>query len=189
MKFSSPTSLLLNLGHAMDHWVLAIFLYTVSVIAGVWGTDWKELTPYAFGASFMFGAGSIVSGKLGDSWGRRSMMIIFFALSLFAWLALSWLAALLLGVPVVTDAARAGAITQSKIVIMTMLEMSFFGALTFRSAPGVAANLPTPWLGVWERINVLGFMLWQAALSIVLLRHENAPMIKTKTTERADSVV
>lgn len=79
MKFSSPTSLLLNLGHAMDHWVLAIFLYTVSVIAGVWGADWKELTPYAFGASFMFGAGSIVSGKLGDQWGRRAMMIIFFA--------------------------------------------------------------------------------------------------------------
>ena len=36
MKLSSPTSLLLNLGHAMDHWVIAIFLYTVSVIAGVW---------------------------------------------------------------------------------------------------------------------------------------------------------
>ena len=79
MKLSSPTSLLLNLGHAMDHWVLAIFLYTVSVIAGVWGTDWKELTPYAFGASFMFGAGSLVSGKLGDQWGRRAMMIVFFA--------------------------------------------------------------------------------------------------------------
>jgi MFS family permease len=79
MKLSSPTSLLLNLGHAMDHWVLAIFLYTVSVIAGVWGTDWKELTPYAFGASFMFGAGSLVSGKLGDQWGRRAMMILFFA--------------------------------------------------------------------------------------------------------------
>jgi MFS family permease len=79
MKLSSPTALLLNLGHAMDHWVLAIFLYTVSVIAGVWGTDWKELTPYAFGASFMFGAGSIASGKLGDQWGRRIMMIVFFA--------------------------------------------------------------------------------------------------------------
>jgi MFS family permease len=79
MKFSSPTSLLLNLGHAMDHWVLAIFLYTVSVIAGVWGADWKELTPYAFGASFMFGAGSIISGKLGDQWGRRAMMVLFFA--------------------------------------------------------------------------------------------------------------
>ncbi len=79
MKNTSPTALLLNLGHAMDHWVLVIFLYTVSVLAGVWGTDWKDLTPYAFGASFMFGAGSIVSGKLGDQWGRRSMMIIFFA--------------------------------------------------------------------------------------------------------------
>src|SRR5215475_4651178 len=79
MKLSSPTSLLLNLGHAMDHWVLAIFLYTVSVIAGVWGADWKELTPYAFGASFMFGAGSIISGKLGDQWGRRAMMVLFFA--------------------------------------------------------------------------------------------------------------
>lgn len=79
MKNTSPTALLLNLGHAMDHWVLVIFLYTVSVIAGVWGTDWKELTPYAFGASFMFGAGSIVSGKLGDQWGRRAMMVIFFA--------------------------------------------------------------------------------------------------------------
>jgi MFS family permease len=79
MKLSSPTSLLLNLGHAMDHWIIAIFLYTVSVIAGVWGADWKELTPFAFGASFMFGAGSIVSGKLGDQWGRRAMMVIFFA--------------------------------------------------------------------------------------------------------------
>jgi len=79
MKLSSPTALLLNLGHAMDHWVLAVFLYTVSVIGGAWGTDWKELTPYAFGASFMFGAGSIVAGKLGDEWGRRAMMVVFFA--------------------------------------------------------------------------------------------------------------
>jgi MFS family permease len=79
MKLTSPTSMLLNLGHAMDHWIIAIFLYTASVIAGVWGTDWKELTPFAFGASFMFGTGSIVAGKLGDQWGRRAMMIVFFA--------------------------------------------------------------------------------------------------------------
>jgi len=90
MKLSSPTSLLLNLGHAVDHWVIAIFLYTASVIAGVWGTDWKELTPYAFGASFMFGAGSIVSGKLGDSWGRRAMMIIGVACLLIALCGNKW---------------------------------------------------------------------------------------------------
>jgi hypothetical protein len=45
----------------------------------------------------------------------------------------------------------------------------FFGVLTFRGAPDVGANLPTPWLGVWERINVLGFMVWQAVLAIVLM--------------------
>jgi uncharacterized protein DUF998 len=54
--------------------------------------------------------------------------------------------------------------------VATMVMLFFFGALTFQSAPGVAANLPTPWLGVWERINVLGFMVWQAALAIALLR-------------------
>ena len=59
--------------------------------------------------------------------------------------------------------------------IATMVVLFAFGALTFRSSPGVAANLPTPWLGVWERINVLGFMLWQAVLAIALLRRESAP--------------
>jgi hypothetical protein len=58
--------------------------------------------------------------------------------------------------------------------IATMVILFVFGALTFRSAPGVAANLPTPWLGVWERINVLGFMLWQGVLAIALLRRERS---------------
>jgi len=54
--------------------------------------------------------------------------------------------------------------------IATLVVLAVFGTLTFWSAPGVAANLPTPWLGVWERINVLGFMLWRALLSLTLLR-------------------
>ena len=54
--------------------------------------------------------------------------------------------------------------------VATMVVLFVFGALTFRSAPGVAANLPTSWLGVWERITVLGFMVWQAVLAIALLR-------------------
>jgi hypothetical protein len=59
--------------------------------------------------------------------------------------------------------------------IATMVVLFVFGALTFRSAPGIAANLPTPWLGVWERINVLGFMVWQAVLAIELLCRESSP--------------
>ena len=44
------------------------------------------------------------------------------------------------------------------------------GALTFLDAPRVAANLPTPWVGVWERINVCVFLLWVVVLAVTLLR-------------------
>lgn len=52
----------------------------------------------------------------------------------------------------------------------TLVILAVFGILTFQQAPRVAADLPTPWLGVWERINVLGYMLWVAVLSLQLLR-------------------
>jgi len=79
MNHSSPSAILLNIGHAMDHWILVVFAYSWGVIAGVWGVEWTELTPFNYGALFMFGAGSIVSGRLGDLWGRWVMMVIFFA--------------------------------------------------------------------------------------------------------------
>ena len=79
MSHSSPTAILLNVGHAMDHWIIVVFAYTWGVIAGVWGVEWTELTPFNYGALFMFGMGSIVSGRLGDLWGRWIMMVIFFA--------------------------------------------------------------------------------------------------------------
>jgi len=56
--------------------------------------------------------------------------------------------------------------------IVTVVLLGVFGTLTFIGAPGVSANLPTPWLGLWERINVLGFMLWVAVLSVSLLQRQ-----------------
>ena len=44
------------------------------------------------------------------------------------------------------------------------------GLLTSLEAPNVAANLPTPWIGVWERINIGVFLLWVAVLSVSLVR-------------------
>lgn len=54
--------------------------------------------------------------------------------------------------------------------IATMLIMVAFGALTGVQAPGVAANLPTPWIGVWERINIAAFLMWFIVLAIALWR-------------------
>src|SRR6476619_1067195 len=33
MSHASPTSILLNIGHAMDHWILVVFAYSWGVIA------------------------------------------------------------------------------------------------------------------------------------------------------------
>jgi uncharacterized protein DUF998 len=52
----------------------------------------------------------------------------------------------------------------------TILVFVVFGLLTFADAPKLAAGLPTPWLGVWERINILAYMLWVVVFAILLLR-------------------
>ncbi len=53
---------------------------------------------------------------------------------------------------------------------VTLLILLVTGAWTFLDAPRIASNLPTPWVGVRERINLYGYMLWMAVLAIVLLR-------------------
>lgn len=50
-----------------------------------------------------------------------------------------------------------------------------FGALTALYAPRVAAGLPTPGMGIVERIDVYSAVLWIAVLAIVLLRRTSAP--------------
>ena len=54
--------------------------------------------------------------------------------------------------------------------LVTLAILAAFGALTFLDAPGIAANLPTPWIGVWERINLGAFLLWVVVLATTLLR-------------------
>lgn len=54
--------------------------------------------------------------------------------------------------------------------IASLVILFAFGALTFLDAPGVAANRPTPWIGVWERICLGTFLLWEVVLAVTLLR-------------------
>jgi hypothetical protein len=54
--------------------------------------------------------------------------------------------------------------------IATLVVLVVFGALTGLEAPGITANRPTPWIGVWERINIGAFLLWVVALAAALLR-------------------
>ena len=56
--------------------------------------------------------------------------------------------------------------------IYTILSITLhfaFGILTSIEAPNIPTNGPTPFIGLWERINIAIFMLWIAVLSIILL--------------------
>ena len=68
MKNTSPTSLLLNIGHGLDHLFLLIFATAVAAIATEWGMAWQDLMPYTVGAFVLFGVGSLPAGRLGDLW-------------------------------------------------------------------------------------------------------------------------
>jgi MFS family permease len=77
--FSPTVNLLLNIAHAIDHMFLLIFAAAVATIATEFGfAKWEDLMPYGVGAFFLFGFGSLPAGRLGDLWGRRAMMLIFF---------------------------------------------------------------------------------------------------------------
>jgi MFS family permease len=74
-----PTALLLNVAHALDHMFLLVFATAVAAIAGDFGlARWEDLMPYGVGAFALFGLGSLPAGRLGDHWGRRRMMLVFF---------------------------------------------------------------------------------------------------------------
>ncbi len=73
------TALLLNAAHALDHMFLLVFATSVGAIAADFGLmRWEDLMPYGTGAFVLFGLGSLPAGRLGDHWGRRKMMLVFF---------------------------------------------------------------------------------------------------------------
>jgi hypothetical protein len=54
--------------------------------------------------------------------------------------------------------------------IATVAAVLAFAVPTSLAVPRIDAGLPTPWLGVYERIMVWGWMVWMGALSVALLR-------------------
>jgi hypothetical protein len=61
-----------------------------------------------------------------------------------------------------------------------ILVMVVFGALGGLQGPQMAANLPTPWLGIEERINIFSALLWYAVLAIALLRARGTTALRQK---------
>ena len=77
---NNPTRVIsfVNAAHFIDHYSMLIFAAAVIVMGPALGMAYSELLPYATPGFVAFGAGSLLTGWLGDRWSRRHMMVIFF---------------------------------------------------------------------------------------------------------------
>src|SRR4051812_8331063 len=80
-QMNSPARVIgfVNIAHFIDHYAMLIFAAAVIVMGPALGMAYSELLPYATPGFVAFGAGSLLTGWLGDRWSRRHMMVIFFA--------------------------------------------------------------------------------------------------------------
>lgn len=56
--------------------------------------------------------------------------------------------------------------------IATFVVFITFGVLIGTEAPGIPRNLPTPYIGTWERINIGAYMLWVIVFAVALLNRK-----------------
>ena len=68
----------INGAHFIDHYAMLVFAAAVIVMGPALNMPYGELLPYATPGFVMFGAGSLLTGWLGDRWSRRHMMAVFF---------------------------------------------------------------------------------------------------------------
>ena len=152
-------------------WVLPAAMYTALVTAFGWGV-WKSAGRTR--ALRIVGASIVVYGALGLVWPfapmhlRETLAAGGGTLSDTMHLALAGVTVLLMLLAIGFGAVAFG--TRFRLYsVATLVILAAFGALTFADAPRVAANQATPWIGVWERINVGVFLLWVVVLAAALL--------------------
>lgn len=70
--------------------------------------------------------------------------------------------------------------------IATIVIALVFGILLGLDSRGIETNQPTPWVGLWERINIGVYMLWVIVLAIAVLRRSGAMTRDDGTASRTE---
>jgi len=148
------------------------------------------LYPLLFSA---FGWGILQSGSGSRSLRFVGILILIYSILNFYWPPMHRREVIAAGGGTLTDTLHL--VYASMTVIFMMLLMGFgaaalgkkfraytaasflvfilFGALTFKESSNLEANLPTPFMGLWERINIATFMCWVIVFSFALLRRKD----------------
>src|SRR5436190_5488574 len=164
-------------------WLLPGAVYTVLVTAFGWGV-WKSAGRTR--SLHLVGGLIIAYGSLGLLWPFAPMHLreVVAAggstLSDTIHIVLASATVLLMLLAIGFGAAAFG--TRFRLYsLATIVVLAVFGVLTFLDSPRVAANVPTPWIGVWERINVGMFLLWIVVLATAVMRTRGAEAMTSRT--------
>ncbi len=151
-------------------WVALALAYDLLLIAfgaGVWFCSGRTRSLRVIGSIL------VASGVFGFAWPPMHQRTVLAAGggTLTDTLHLVWAGVTVLGMFVFIGCGAAALGRRFRLYsIATIVVLLVFGLLTALDGPRVSANLPTPWIGVWERINIFGEMLWIVVLAIILLR-------------------
>lgn len=147
-------------------WVWLAMPYTLLVAAfgrGVWISAGGNRALRAVGAVL------IVHGLLGPFWPPMHLRGTEFRLTDTLHIVFAMVTVLLMMLAIGFGAAGLG--KRFRLYsIATLVILVACGAMTGVDSPKIAANLPTPWIGIWERVNIGVFLLWIVALAIALWR-------------------
>jgi len=77
---------------------------------------------------------------------------------------------LVLYIVIMFTAARALDVYFRWYTVISVLGLMLFGILTSIQAPNVSANLATPLMGLWERLNIGIFLLWVIVFAVTLFQ-------------------
>jgi CubicO group peptidase (beta-lactamase class C family) len=147
-------------------WVALGMIYTLLIALfglGVWSSARR---PRALRVA---GTALVVSGIFGLFWPPMHLRGTEFTLTDTLHIVWTMVTLLLMLVTIASGAMALGKRFRLYSVA-TILLFVVFGGLTWLNAPLVAANLPTTWMGVWERANVGLYLLWVVVFAIALLR-------------------
>jgi hypothetical protein len=167
-------------------WVLFGILYTLLVAAFGWGiwTSARRYHPLRFVGGLL-----VAYGVIGLVWPFAPMHLrgTEFTLTDTVHIIFTMVTVLLTSLAIGFGAAAFGKWFRLYSVA-TLVFLISFGVLTGIDAPRIAPDLPTPWLGVWERINVGFFLLWIVVLAMTLLRARGS-ISSLRQGEQDDSTV
>jgi hypothetical protein len=151
-------------------WMVLGTLYTVLMIAFGW-IVWTAAPPNR--AQRVVGMLLMIHGAFGYFWPPMHQRAVLAASgpTLSDTLHIVWM--IVTGLLFLFETSFGAAVFGKRFRVYSIATIAIVlacGVMTGTYTSRVQADLPTPWVGVWERVSSLAYMLWIAVLAAVLLR-------------------